>query len=87
MDELAKVCRDYYKEVWLEALNLAGVPATSEWGEVGNICYPSDFRDVPVELPPSTALTPLLIEPPFITQASLPPPEVPKGPSQVGDQG
>ena len=27
-DELAEVCRDYYKEVWLEALNLARVPAT-----------------------------------------------------------
>ena len=27
-NELAKVCRDYCKEVWLEALNLAGVPAT-----------------------------------------------------------
>ena len=29
MDGLAEVCRDYCKEVWLEALNLAGVPATS----------------------------------------------------------
>ena len=84
-DELAKVCRDYYKEVWLEALNLAGVLATSEWREVGNICYPSDIRDVPVELPPSTALAPPLIEQPLITQASLPSPEVLTGPSQIGD--
>ena len=30
-NELAKVCRDYCKEVWLEALNLVGVPATSKW--------------------------------------------------------
>ena len=29
-DKLAKVCRDYCKEVWMEALNLAGVPATLE---------------------------------------------------------
>ena len=29
-DELAEVCRDYCKEVWAEALNQAGVPATSE---------------------------------------------------------
>jgi len=85
---LAEVCRDYIKKVWLEALNLAGVPATSEWGEVRNIYYPPNIREIPAELPPSTALTPLLIEPPpLITQASLPPPEVPKGPSQVSDQG
>ena len=30
-DELAKVCRDYCKKVWMEALNLARVLATSEW--------------------------------------------------------
>ena len=30
-DELAEVCRDYCKEVWMEALNLARVLATSEW--------------------------------------------------------
>ena len=29
-EELAKVCRDYYKETWMEALNLARVPASSE---------------------------------------------------------
>ena len=82
---MAKVCRDYYKEVWLEALNLAGVPATSEWREVGNICYPSDIRDVPVELPPSIALAPPSIEQPLITHASLPSPEVLTRPSQIGD--
>lgn len=30
VEELAEVCRDYCREVWTEALNLAGVPATSE---------------------------------------------------------
>ena len=29
--ELAKVCRDYCKEMWMKALNLAGVLAASEW--------------------------------------------------------
>ena len=29
--ELAKVCRDYYKEMWMKALNLTGVLAASEW--------------------------------------------------------
>ena len=39
-DELAKVCRDYYKEVWAEALNRAGVHATSKWRSAENIFYP-----------------------------------------------
>ena len=30
-EELAKVYRDYCKETWMEALNLARVPASSEW--------------------------------------------------------
>lgn len=30
VEELAEVCRDYCREVWTKALNLAGVPATSE---------------------------------------------------------
>ena len=42
-DELAKVCRDYCKEVWAEALNWAGVPSTSEWRSVENIFYPEDI--------------------------------------------
>ena len=42
-DELAKVCRDYCKKVWAEALNWAGVPSTSEWRSVENIFYPEDI--------------------------------------------
>ena len=49
-----------------------------EWGEAGNIYYPPNIREIPVELPPSTALAPLSIEPPVITQASLPLPRSPK---------
>ena len=30
-DELAEVCMDYCKEVWMKALNLARFLATSEW--------------------------------------------------------
>lgn len=29
-EELVEVCRDYCKKVWMEALNLAGIPAASE---------------------------------------------------------
>ena len=36
-DELAEICKDYSKEVWLEALHLTGVPATSEWREARNV--------------------------------------------------
>jgi len=39
-EELAEVCRDYYKEVWAEALNRARVLAASEWRSVENIFYP-----------------------------------------------
>lgn len=58
VDELAKVCRDYYKEVWIEALNLVGVLATSEWRKEENIFYPQDIRVVPSTLPPPGAPRP-----------------------------
>ena len=87
VDELAEVCTDYYKEVWLKALNLAGVPIASEWREARNVYYPPDIREVPTDLPPSPALAPLSIKQPLTTEAFLPPPEVLKEPNQVGDQG
>ena len=62
MDELAKVCRDYCKEVWLEALNLARVPTTSKWREARNVFYPPNIRKVPTDLPPTPAHAPLPIE-------------------------
>ena len=37
--ELARVCRDYCAEVWAEALNRAGVPATSKLRSVENIFF------------------------------------------------
>ena len=55
-NELAEVCRDYCKEVWMEALNLARVPTTSKWRQAGNVYYPSDIRKVPAELPPPATL-------------------------------
>ena len=61
-DELAEVCRDYCKEVWLEALNFVGVPATSEWREARNVYYPPDIREILVDLPPSPTLALLSIE-------------------------
>ena len=53
---LAEVCRDYCKEVWVEALNLAEVLTTSKWRNAENIFYPKDIRKVPVVLPPPTTL-------------------------------
>lgn len=43
-EELAEVCSEYCQKIWTEALNLAGVPATSEWQKSENIYYPSDIR-------------------------------------------
>ena len=84
---LAKVYRDYCQEVWAEALNLAGIPAASEWRKAKNIYYPAVIREVPTTLPPLTALTPTSSEQPSITQASLPLTEVSKGPGKTSDQG
>ena len=84
---MAEVYRDYCKEMCLEALNLAGVLATSKWREARNVYYPFDIRKIPADLPPSPALAPFSIEQPPTTKASLPYLEVLKEPSQVGDQG
>ena len=43
-EELVEVCRDYYQEVWIEALNLAGVLVASEWRKAKNVYYPPDIR-------------------------------------------
>ena len=43
-EELVEVCRDYYQEVWIKALNLAGVPVASEWRKAKNVYYPPDIR-------------------------------------------
>nr|POE89676.1 hypothetical protein CFP56_38064 [Quercus suber] len=86
-EELAEVCRDYYKEVWAKALNWAGVPAAFEWRSAKNIFYPEDIHKVPTMLPPSAVLTLPSSEQPSTTQASLSPPEVSKGPSKACDQG
>ena len=42
--ELVEICRDYYKEVWMEALNLTGVPVTSKWRQAKNVYYPPEIR-------------------------------------------
>ena len=86
-DGLAEVCRDYCQEVWMEALNLVEVPATSEQRKAKNIFYPADIREVPTALPPPTTLTPTFSEQPSTTQGPLPLIEVPKGLGKAGDQG
>ena len=54
-EEVAGVCRDYYTETWIEALNSAGVPADSELRKAESIIFPKHIREVPADLP-STAL-------------------------------
>ena len=43
VEEVAKVCRDYYAETWAEALNRAGVLANSELRRAENIFFPEDI--------------------------------------------
>ena len=85
-DELAEVYKDYCKEVWVEALNWAGVFTTSEWKSVENIFYPEDIREIPAMLRPPTALTLPPPEQPSTTQAPLPSTEASKGAGKTGDQ-
>ena len=84
-NELAKVCRDYGKEVWAEALNRARVPATSKWRLAENTFFQEDIREVLAALPPPAVLTLPPSEQPSTTQASLPPSEVSKRPDKEAE--
>lgn len=70
-DELAKVCRDYCKEVWIEAFNLAGVPATSKWRKEENFFYPQDIRVILSTLPPPATATSTTFEQPSSPRSFL----------------
>ena len=48
------VCRGYYLQVWTEALNLAGVGASSDLRKTENIFYPSAPR---IAAPPTSQAT------------------------------
>ena len=68
-EEVAGVCRDYYAETWVEALNQARVPATSELRSAKNIFFPEDIRENPAMLiPPEQLLT--TQAPPFDAEVS-----------------
>ena len=54
-EEVARVCKDYYIEVWAKALNWARVPADSELRKAENTFFPEDIREVLAMLPPPIA--------------------------------
>ena len=71
-EEVAGVCRDYCTEVWVEALNRAGVLADFELRKAGNTFFLEDIREVPSTLlPPAADLLPLLEQPSTIQALSL----------------
>ena len=74
VEEVAKVCRDYYAETWAEALNRAGVLANFKLRRAENIFFPEDIWEVQVMLPPPVADPIPPLEQLSITQA--PPPDV-----------
>ena len=85
-EELAEVCKDFCKEVWVEALNRVGVPATSEWGFAENVFHPKDIREIPADLPsPSTLALPPSGQP-FSAEASLLPPDALTRPDKASNQ-
>ena len=55
VEEVARVCRDYCAEVWVEALNQAGVSTDSELRKAENTFFPNDIREVLATLPPHVA--------------------------------
>ena len=55
--KVAEVCRKYYTESWIEALNNAGVPADSELRKVERLFFPEHIREAPTNLPPTTVLS------------------------------
>ena len=53
-EEVARVCRDYCTETWIEALNNAGVLANSKLRKAESIFFPEHIQGAPADLP-STA--------------------------------
>ena len=71
----------------MEALNLVGVLAISEWRKAWSVYYPLDIRKVRAALPSPSTLAPKSSEQPLTAQTILPPSKASKGSSQAGDQG
>ena len=65
-EELTKVCRDYCKKTWMEALNLAGVLVASKWRQARSVYYHLDIHKAPTAHPSPSALTPESFEQPLI---------------------
>jgi len=55
VEEVAKVCRDYYIVTWNEALNSAGVSTDSKLRKAENLYFPEHIREISAD-PSSTAL-------------------------------
>ena len=53
-EEVAGVCRDYYIETWMEALNNVGVPADFELRKAESIFFLEHIREAPADLPSTT---------------------------------
>ena len=70
-EEVAGVCRDYYIETWVEALNQVGVLADSELRRVENVFLIEDIWEVPAMLLPFVAD---LIPPPELLPTTQAPP-------------
>ena len=84
---LAEVYKDYCKVTWVEALNLAGVHADSEWRQPQSIYYHPKIREISTAFPPPSTLAPESSEQPLTIQATLHPLKASKGLSQDGNQG
>ena len=76
--------------MWIEALNVAGVPANSEWRKAANVYYLEDLQKalkVALGLGTDATLAPPAPEQLSTTQTFLPPLEAIKGPGKANDPG
>ena len=67
----------------MEALNLVGVLAISEWRKAWSVYYPLDIRKVRAALPSPSTLAPKSSEQPLTAQTILPPLRLPKDPAKL----
>ena len=72
--------------MWLEALNLAGVPADSELRQPEKVYFHLEIHEVLIALLSPSVIAPESSEQPLTTQAALTLLEAVKGPSQASDQ-
>ncbi|XP_075644298.1 uncharacterized protein LOC142615442 [Castanea sativa] len=86
-EEFAALCREYCQKVWGEALNVAGVPQSSDLRKSENVWLPLEIQEI--EEAPAATPTPettLPVLPPMVPQ-QIPDPTEPSGSNKEKEGG